>query len=268
MQLQACLADPDGVSEYRILVNQTEIKYITVDPGVIPPDDISFELALRGLLPAFPPRTWNEGHVAKDQTTGQAIFTKVIHRDLPGVRINNVWHDTKIDHLHLKWIDRVRQNIRVVMCPLFNRPVLFKFAEFLWQIAALEQETVAYRRIDNQGIGPRFLGHVTETGRVMGFLMEYVAGRTAETEDLERCQSVLAKLHRLGLKHGDINKHNFLIRDGDREALLVDFETTVECRSEEELTEELSSVQLGLEDDSGRGGVVEDAPIAEPSKVQ
>ncbi len=88
---------------------------------------------------------------------------------------------------------------------------------------------MAYCYIENQGIGPRFLGHVTEAGRVIGFLMEYVAGRAAEVEDLEWCQSVLARLHGLGLKHGDINKHNFLIRAGTGEAVLVDFETTAKC---------------------------------------
>jgi hypothetical protein len=36
IQLQACLADPDGVSEYRFLVNFQDIKYITVEAGVIP----------------------------------------------------------------------------------------------------------------------------------------------------------------------------------------------------------------------------------------
>ncbi|KAI0452626.1 hypothetical protein F5B21DRAFT_483061 [Xylaria acuta] len=46
-----CLADPDGVSELRFLVDRKDIKCITVEPGVIPPDDISFEPALKCGLP-------------------------------------------------------------------------------------------------------------------------------------------------------------------------------------------------------------------------
>lgn len=35
-------------------------------------------------------------------------------------------------------------------------------------------ETTAYEWIHGTGIGPAFLGHITEAGRVIGFLMEYI----------------------------------------------------------------------------------------------
>ncbi|KAI4862164.1 alpha-galactosidase a precursor [Hypoxylon rubiginosum] len=253
IQLQACLADPDGVSEYRFLVDGKDIKYITIEPGVIPPDDISFEPALKSELPTFPPGDWNEGRVAKDKTTGNAIFVTSTRRDLPAVK--NIWHDKKIDHLQLTWVDRMRQNIRLVTCPLFKHQV-YKFAEFPWQIPVMEMETTAYGWINGQGIGPQFLGHVTEAGRVIGFLLENIPGYTAEVNDLEKCQRVLKRLHALGLKHGDVNKHNFLIRDGKGEAVLIDFETTIRCQDERELTGELEGLREQLEENDGRGGVM------------
>lgn len=86
-----------------------------------------------------------------------------------------------------------------------------------------EVETTAYEWIMGKGIGPRFLSHSTETGRVFGFVIENVDGaRTAEPQDLAACQRILAKLHALEIKHGNINKHNFLIKNG--KAVLMDIE--------------------------------------------
>jgi hypothetical protein len=70
IQLQACLADSNGVSEHRCLVSGKGIKYITVESGVIPPEGISFQPVLRIFLPIFPPGDQNEGHVVKDLSSG------------------------------------------------------------------------------------------------------------------------------------------------------------------------------------------------------
>ncbi|KAK5625492.1 hypothetical protein RRF57_001208 [Xylaria bambusicola] len=117
-----------------------------------------------------------------------------------------------------------------------------------------EAETIAYEWIEGKGIGPRFLGHLTEAGRVFGFVMEHIDGaRTAESQDLAACQRVLVKLHALGVKHGDINKHNFLIRNG--EAVLIDFETAQKCSEKAELGSEYKHLELSLRDPSRRRGV-------------
>ena len=43
----------------------------------------------------------------------------------------------------------------------------------------------AYGWIDGEGIGPEFLGHITETGRRIGSLTEYVdSAKTTERADL------------------------------------------------------------------------------------
>ncbi|KAI0401774.1 hypothetical protein F4802DRAFT_609200 [Xylaria palmicola] len=221
-------------SEYRFLVDEEHVKYVTVDPGVFPKDDRTFAPVLIPMLPPFPPGKWNEGHISKDPFTGHPVFSRVTHSDLPGIR--NTWYDRRVDHLELKKLDRVRQNIHHVTCPAFDSPVL----------------------IEGKGIGTKFLGHLTEAGRVFGFVMENLDGaRTAEPQDLTACQRILAKLHALGIKHGDINKHNFLIRNG--EAVLVDFETAQKCSEKAELESEYRQLELSLRDPSRR--------VAIPQKV-
>ncbi|KAI1188653.1 hypothetical protein F5B17DRAFT_439454 [Nemania serpens] len=228
-----CNDEEEG--DYRFLVDEKHVKYVTVDPGVFIPKGRS-DLCARAHSSAatFPPGNWNEGHISKDPLTQRPVFARVTRSDLPEIR--NTWHDRRIDHLELKELDRVRQNIHHVTCPAFDVPVLVKFAEFHWQMPYFKAETTAYEWIEGKGIGPRFLGHLTEDGR-----------------DLAACQRILAKLHALGIKHGDINKHNFLVRDG--EAVLVDFETAQKCSDEAELEAEYEHLESSLRDPSRRGGV-------------
>ncbi|KAI0490601.1 hypothetical protein F4859DRAFT_13847 [Xylaria cf. heliscus] len=254
IQILATLVDfnDEEESEYRMLVDNKHVKYITVDPGVFPKDDRTFAPVLIEMLPPFPPGDWNTGHISKEQFTGHPVFSHTTKSNLPGVE--NIWHHTQIGHLELKKLDRIRQNIHVVTHPLFDSPVIAKCTEFPWQTPYFEAETTAYEWIGGQGIGPEFLGHIIEDGRCIGFVIENVAGaRTAEPADLSACQSALAKLHSLGIIHGDINKYNFLVRDG--KAVLVDFETARRCSEKEELESEFQRLEHSLRDPSRRGGV-------------
>ncbi|KAI1357929.1 hypothetical protein F5Y08DRAFT_351444 [Xylaria arbuscula] len=236
VQLLQCLVDMDDEDDgdYRMLVDDKHVKYLTVAPGVFPKDDRTFGPVVTELLPPFPPGDWNEGHISKDVHTGRPVFSRVVKTELAGVK--NAWHQRRIDHLELNKVDRLRQNVHVVTHTQFKSPIVAKFA------------------IDGKGIGPEFLGHITEAGRCIGFLMEYVDGaKTAEPADLLACQRILAKLHALGIKHGDINKHNFLVRD--REAVLIDLESARKNGAKEELETEFQRLELSLSDTSGRGGV-------------
>jgi len=78
--------------------------------------------------------------------------------------------------------------------------------------------------------------------------------RHAMPEDLPLCQHALTKLHKLGIKHGDISKHNFLIRN--REAILIDFDFAERCDNPKLLAEEFQMLEQQLWDDSGRGGSI------------
>ncbi|KAI0390402.1 hypothetical protein F5Y17DRAFT_468948 [Xylariaceae sp. FL0594] len=257
VRLLTLLVDSDGEAEdeYRFLVDDKHVKYVTVDPDVFPKDDRTFAPVLIPMLPAFPPGNWNEGHISKDPLTQHPVFSRVVYNDdLP--RVQNTWHDRRFDHLEFERPERIRQNIERVTHPAFDVPVVIKFAEFPWQMPYFEDETTAYEWIDGRGIGPSFLGHLTEDGRVFGFVIEDVGegARTAEIQDLTACQRVLAKLHALGIKHGDINKHNFLIKENG-EAVLVDFETAQKCGDKAELESEYALLESSLRDPSRRGGV-------------
>ncbi|KAH7262450.1 hypothetical protein BKA59DRAFT_463782 [Fusarium tricinctum] len=255
VKLLAVLADAeqDEKSEYRFLVDDTHVRYVTLDGGLIPPEDRTYEPVLLPQLPVFPPGDWNEGRVGKDGHTGKPFFCETRRCSLPG--IGNVWHGTTVDHLELRQVERVRQTIYRVTHPAFKTPVLAKFAQFPWEIPYFAAETTAYEWIHGRAIGPVFLGHIHENGRVIGFLLEEVPGaRTAEPGDLAACQRSLRRLHELGIMHGDINKHNFLIRGDDGEAVLIDFETTHKCSDPDLLDEEYRQVKERLEDTSGRGG--------------
>ncbi|KAB5551336.1 hypothetical protein GE09DRAFT_1174297 [Coniochaeta sp. 2T2.1] len=260
VHLLTTLVDPDDEEEgeYRFLVDGKHVKYVTVAPGVLPRDGRTFGPAVIAALPPFPPGDWNEGHVAHDSTTPEKpAFVRITKRDLPGVKAT--WHPTTIDHLEFRQLRRLRQNIHLASHPLFDRPVLLKFTEFPWQTPYLEAETAAYRWIADEGgagIGPRFLGHLAEEGRVFGFILEYVGDvvRTTGPEDLDACRAVLRRLHSLGIKHGDINRHNFLVRDEGR-VVLLDFETAEKGASPGELEEEERRLEESLRSTSSRGAV-------------
>ena len=105
--------------------------------------------------------------------------------------------------------------------------MLVKLAVWPREILSMEVETAAYQWISDSSIGPKFLGHLIEgkDRRVVGFVTEWVEGaRSAGLVDIDGCEKVLFQLHKLEIKLGDVNKHNFLVRDG-HDVVLIDFET-------------------------------------------
>jgi tRNA A-37 threonylcarbamoyl transferase component Bud32 len=82
--------------------------------------------------------------------------------------------------------------------------------------------------------------------------MEHTNARHAETQDLQACRGLLSRLHDLGVRHGDTNRFNFLIRDS--KAILIDFDTAKKCDDRDLLLPELDSLTACFEDLSGRGG--------------
>lgn len=151
--------------------------------------------------------------------------------------------------------EKLRSNVCKAKSRRFDSTIVVKFARFPWEIGYLNAETAAYEWTQGNQIGPRFLGHLTEEGRVIGFLMEWIKdAQHATPEDLSLCQQTLSRLHQLGLKHGDINRHNFLIREG--RAILIDMESCEPCEDEKALEKEYSELEKELRDTSGRGGTI------------
>ncbi|KAF1916784.1 hypothetical protein BDU57DRAFT_587687 [Ampelomyces quisqualis] len=225
-----CRVDSEGQSEFRILVDRKFIKYLTIDPGLYDVSDMCFAPTLISMLPPLPPGDWNKGHISHDTSNVHPHFTRIAKLPLPAV--TKVSHPLQIDYLELRMGQKLRSN---------------------WEIPRLDAETRVYQWIENIQIGPKFLGHLSERGRVIGFIIERINDcRHATPEDLSPCQQALSRLHELGIKHGDLNKHNFLIRNG--KATLIDFENSTRCNDAKALEEESRTLQDELRDTTGRGG--------------
>jgi thiamine kinase-like enzyme len=97
-----------------------------------------------------------------------------------------------------------------------------EIARFEWELPRIEQETRAYQLLEGSGLAPRFLAHVHESGRVVGFLLEKIEERSASFQYLSACETALVKLHVMRLVHGDVNRYNFLVTDEG--VKLLDFE--------------------------------------------
>ena len=242
--------DYEHESNFRFLVDDTLVKYVTIDHGLWSVDDLAFAPVLLPQLPPLPPGDWNVGRISKDPTSGQPVFVEANRDPLPTVQ--HTWHHRFFNILDLKLDEKLLTNVYLASCPAFDVPVIAKFASFPWQTSWLEDETRAYEWIEGKDVGPRFLGHLLENGRVSGFLMERVLdARHAGPEHLSLCQEAVRRLHRLGIRHGDLNKYNMLIAAG--RATLIDFDAASKCEDTRVLEEEYDGLLDALKDMSGRG---------------
>jgi len=247
--------DDNTESEYRIQVNN-QVKYIVVQPGVYDFDEIlSFPPALLENLPPFPPGNWTSMNVARS-SNGTATCT-VSSKPLEAVA--RIWHPEMIDVLGLK--ERGRFGARVRIVEWEGREVVAKIARFDFEIRLVENETRVYEKLENDkikhpdlaAISPPFLGHLTENGRVMGMLVEKLEGRRACIDDISACEIIVRRLHTLGIVHGDLNRHNFVVDDQSGVVHLIDFENAKD-HSEVKAKEEIDSLKDQLIEDTGRGG--------------
>ncbi|KAE8160859.1 hypothetical protein BDV40DRAFT_204189 [Aspergillus tamarii] len=74
--------------------------------------------------------------------------------------------------------------------------------------------------------------------------------RHAELQDLALCQQIPSRLRGLNVRHGDINRSKFLVRDS--KAVLIDFESTLVCDTNT-LLQGLEDLRSRLQNSSGRG---------------
>lgn len=251
IQLLQASVNADDASYFRILVDNKFIKYIIIESDVYDTEDLCFGPSFVSLLPPLPSGDWNVGFIYQDWATGAGHFGSVSRALLP--EIKHTWHPLRVDYLELKMGENLRSNVYEATCPRFSSTVVVKLALFDFHLQYLEDETAAYEWIKDHLIGPEFLGYVTEEGRVMGYIMSRVEdGHHATPDDHDVCHSVLSELHSLGIKHGDINKHNFLVHGG--KATLIGFEFASPSASRDELDDELRSLSDHLKDTSGRRG--------------
>ncbi|KAK1973855.1 alpha-galactosidase A [Colletotrichum cereale] len=228
--------DDSFESEYRIRI-ENQVKYLS--------------------LPHLPyNEEWSIANISRDQTTGD-LKTSLSNRTLVGVKCQ--WHHTQVDCLELEKTKQLTAmafealpHPTLPIKPPSPATIIAKIARFEWELPRIEQETRAYQLLKGSGLAPRFLAHVHENRRIMGFLLEKLEGRSASIQDLSRCETALGKLHNLRLIHGDVNRHNFLVtKEGVK---LLDFECLRENGSPESLETELKSLRAELVDELGRGG--------------
>lgn len=172
------------VVQLRVLVDdlvegetKQSIKYVDLRASTWPSQPIVS-------LPSLPPGDWNQ---ATMEVTEDAKAYDTDYHFMPWPGLSEPWHPLNIDYLDLRKVKSLKtvSNLRrvekadflqVVTHPVFNRPVLMKISSFpnLMEQAISDAEVSIYKRIEGLGIAPRFLGYVTEHGRVIGFLLEYL----------------------------------------------------------------------------------------------
>jgi len=244
-------------SHFRILVDEKHVKYITIAPGVFSPDDMTWDVALIPLLPKLPLGDWNVGHIVNN-SSGAPEFAWTKKDQLPGIK--DIWHPECIDILSLK-LDKIMGNVFEASSMRFPEPVIAKFARFWWEVDWYAKETEIYRYIQEKGLNqekgltPKFLGHLAEEGRIIGFVLEKCPGRHAGPENLAACREIVSKLHAIGILHGDVNRHNFLVSENGS-VVMIDFESATQCSDNKLFQQELESLELELSDESGRGGII------------
>ncbi|KAH7009175.1 alpha-galactosidase A [Macrophomina phaseolina] len=258
----------EGKSEYRLRIGN-RVKYLSIAPATFDRDTLSFPLGSLPLLP-YHDDNWTVAHISRGAESGE-LKTSLSNQKFAGVR--SIWHSAQINVLDLERTEQLtgaafkalisKYAFRGLAAPSVPQllssedkvAVTAKIARFEWEIHRIERETRAYRALLQHGasdIAPRFLGHVHESGHVMGLLLEKLEGqRNASIDDLSGCEAVLGRFHGLGLLHGDANRYNFLVgQDGVR---IIDFEHFQENTSEQLRKKEMQSLRNQLLDRSGRG---------------
>ncbi|EWZ77729.1 hypothetical protein FOMG_16426 [Fusarium oxysporum f. sp. melonis 26406] len=245
--------DDSFESEYRLRIGN-QVKYLIISPRTFDRDTLSFPIQSLPRLPYN--EEWTVAHISRDETSGD-LKTSISNRTLAGVRCR--WHHIRVDCLELEKtkqltamaFEAVSHSILPITL-LSSATIIAKIARFEWELPRIEQETRAYQLLEGSGLAPRFLGHIHENGRIMGFLIEKIEGRFASFQDLSVCETALGKLHELGLIHGDVNRYNFLVtEDGVK---LLDFERLLQNARPESMRKELEHLRAELVDESGRGG--------------
>ncbi|KAI1178672.1 alpha-galactosidase A [Nemania sp. FL0916] len=249
------ISDEEGM--YRIRSGQ-QVYYLTISTDVFDEDTMCRPYLLLPQLPSLSDMPSRKIKLIRNEDGSLALAP---YHD-PLQEITFIWHEKRIDVLSLPRIKRLKPGVFETLYE--GRAAVAKIACFEWQIPSLTRETWAYqvltatqRPSGGPLIAPEFLGHLTENGRVMGFLMERLEGRAACPDDLTQCAALLKRLHGLGdlgLVHGDVNRYNFIVEECCRGCVvrLVDLEHAQDY--DEKLAQaELESLPAELAEETGRG---------------
>lgn len=228
-QFLACQTQDGGGHLHRYLFDDNTVRYIEINCS----HNDHFHNAP---LPGIPDGNWNWAMIDRDQQTGQPTFQKPRIKARQG--FTSTWNLPSVDHLTLQLYEGTNRHGRYTTCHdspsrIFGCSIVVKIAHFddgiqgITGIADIEKECEIYWRIQGQGIGPKFLGYVTEGNQKIGFVLEkFEEARQPESREYKRCKAVLKKLHRLEILHQDCHYLNVLVTE-DR-AVLIDFKSAID----------------------------------------
>jgi hypothetical protein len=97
IQLLQVSVNPEDQSEFRVLVDKTFIKYLTIDTGIYDVDNMCVAPSLISMLPPLRSGDWNQGHISRDTSYGRLYFAGATKAQFSG--ITKVWHPLQIDYL-------------------------------------------------------------------------------------------------------------------------------------------------------------------------
>ncbi|OAA69231.1 alpha-galactosidase A [Akanthomyces lecanii RCEF 1005] len=89
--------------------------------------------------------------------------------------VDTVWHPTMINFMALRKTERLTLLAEEAVWqrePHAPQLIIAKMTRFFWEILYIEAETAIFEHLAALNIGPKFLGHVHENGRVIGFALE------------------------------------------------------------------------------------------------
>ncbi|KAI1407237.1 alpha-galactosidase A [Hypoxylon sp. FL1857] len=242
---------------FRILAGTT-VKYITIQAGALDADSLmDMPLNFQNILPSLPyfSDDWNSAYISRNAVSGELEPTLSI-AELPGVQ--TIWHPEMINFLELERTQQLGLLSQECVWKQDSesrgqQAMIAKIARFSWEIQYIETETRIYQLLQHLGIAPRFLGHIHEAGRVIGFLLEKVEGRPACWDDLKICEAALRQLHDMRILHGDCNRYNFIVGPNGKVAL-IDFDNAKVDADTQIMEKEMASLEEQLLEETGRGG--------------